>query len=935
MKYSSIYFRLLTWSGVAILSGWLDSAKAQKAADSVSIVKMEKLGILVPAASLNFPVQSDAVSFAELLPGTPGVQVTETGVIGAAPLLMIRGINTVNLKAGPTIYVDGIPIKYSRELSPFLSNYEPTRFGFLNVNDIRSVTVLKEAKDLSALGGRGANGAIYLSTDRGEFGGTKIEFTANTGFLRADYDVNRMGADQFKTYLAAYMKENGASDGDIAANPIFKPASAPYNNNNNWVDMVTRPARYNDYHVKLKGGSGDANYMFSIGHMGRTGTIEASKFNRTTMRFNLDYKLSSKFEISNNLSYSNTGSRYSEEGYSWGVHPFFTAATKAPFLNSYSYNEEGVPTKLLADVDVLGKSNPQALVQNMKNTNEENRVDGIITGLWHIEKNLSLNTSLSVSYYNMRESQYRPALGIVADKNRIRQNANRNSSEFTFIWNTYVLKTGNWAKNIKYQGQLGAWFETYEDKALFAHKINAGTDDYETLKQGIVDSASNIRFRSNLNRLYFSGNLDFFNRLSFSVNFNAEGSSNFGPKGRWNFYGCSDIFLDLLDRSATTQLALHAGAGRTGNYDVRGYYQDNLYYAISYFGYGGVYLGNVANERIRPEITDAFDAGVRLSLFKRRLDIDAGYYHRITKNLITFRNYPIELGLDPQFENSGTLAASGIELSVNGRIVENRKITWNVYGSLSTLKNTVEQLSNGDVIRSMAGISGIARESETIGSFYGYRIKGVFQSAADVNLKKADGTAYRPGDYIVEDLNKDGKINELDKQVIGKPLPNLYGGFGTGFRYRNISLDAGFSFAYGQDIYNSYRQQMRLMSDYSNQSPEVAGRWKSDSDPGNGLSRAAYGDPSSNGMASDLWVEDGSYARLKYLTLGYQLPLKAKWTFIKGIKVNVTGENLFTLTSYSGLDPEVISSSDVLLRGIDFGASPLPRSVILGVKVSL
>ncbi|MCH5686882.1 hypothetical protein LWM68_23010 [Niabella sp. W65] len=115
-------------------------------------------------------------------------------------------------------------------------------------------------------------------------------------------------------------------------------------------------------------------------------------------------------------------------------------------MNSYSYNEEGVPTKLLADVDVLGKSNPQALVQNMKNTNEENRVDGIITGLWHIEKNLSLNTSLSVSYYNMRESQYRPALGIVADKNRIRQNANRNSSEFTFIWNTYVLKTGNWAK---------------------------------------------------------------------------------------------------------------------------------------------------------------------------------------------------------------------------------------------------------------------------------------------------------------------------------------------------------------------------------------------------------------------------------------------------------------------------------------------------------
>ncbi|MGN7787844.1 SusC/RagA family TonB-linked outer membrane protein [Niabella sp. 22666] len=935
MKYSSKYFRMLTWGGVAILSNWLGDARAQTSDDSLNIIKMDQLGILAPARSIKFPRQNDAVSFAELLPGTPGVQVTETGVIGAAPLLMIRGINTINLKTGPTIYIDGIPVKYARELSSFLSSYEPSRFGFLNINDIWSVNVLKDAKDLSALGGRGANGAIYLTTDRGEFGGTKIEFTANTGFLRAGYKTGRMGADQFKTYLASYLKENGASDGDIAANPVFNPSAAQYNNNTDWVDMVTRPGRYNDYHVKLKGGSGDANYMFSVGHMGRTGTIEASKFNRTSMRFNLDYKLSSRFEISNNLSYSNTGSRYSEEGYNWGIHPFFTAVTKAPFLNSYSYNDEGVQTRLLANVDVLGKSNPLALVQNMRNSNEENRVDGIISGLWHIEKGLSLNTSLSVSYYNMRESQYRPALGIVADRNRIRQNANRNSSEFTFIWNSYLLKTGSWSGNINYKGQLGAWFETYEDKALYARKINAGTDDYETLKQGIVDSASNIRFRSNLNRLYFDGSLDFFNRLSLSANINAEGSSNFGPKGRWALYGGADLLFDLLDRSKPHQLAIRVGAGRTGNHDVRGYYQDNLYYAISYFGYGGVYLGNVANEWIKPEFTNAIDAGIRLSLFRRRLDIDAGYYHRTTKNLITFRNYPIELGIDPQFENSGTISARGLELSVTGRIIDNSKITWSVYGSLSTLKNTVDQLENGDIIRSIANVSGIARQAEPIGSFYGYRIKGVFQSAADVNLKKADGTAYKPGDYIVEDLNGDGKINELDRQIIGNPLPNLYGGFGTGFRYKQVSLDAGFSFAYGQDIYNSFKQQMNRMGDYSNQSPDVAGRWKSASDPGNGLSRAAYGDPSSNGMAADLWVEDGGYTRLKYLTLGYDLPLKTKWTFIKGIKVNITGENLFTLTSYSGLDPEVISSSDPLLRGVDFGASPLPKSIILGVKVSL
>ncbi|MCH5599823.1 SusC/RagA family TonB-linked outer membrane protein [Niabella ginsengisoli] len=496
---------------------------------------------------------------------------------------MIKGINTINLKASPVIYVDGIPIKYSRELPAFLSVYEPTKFGFLNTNDIKSINIIKDANDLSALGGRGSNGAIFLTTDRGEFGGTKIEFTASTGFMRANYNVNHMGASEFKNYLGEYLRENGASNDEVANNPIFNTSLAQYNNNTDWVGMVSKPARYNDYHIKLKGGSGDANYMFSVGHIGRTGTIEQSHFNRTSMRFNLDYKLSSKFEISNNLSYSNTGSRYSEEGYNWGVHPLFVAATKAPFMSSYSYNAEDQQTQLLADVDILGKSNPRALVENMKNTNEENRVDGIISAKWNIKSDLALNTSLSVSYYNMRESQYRPALGIVMDKHRLRQNANRNSSEFTFIWNSFLNKTGSWGKLIKYEGQLGAWVETYEDKALFARKINAGTDDYETLKQGIVDSASNIRFRSNLSRFYFTGNLDFFDRLLLSANVNTEGSSNFGPKGRWGLYGGASALLDLIDRSRPNQVALRAAVGRSGNFDVRGYYQDNLYFAVSYF----------------------------------------------------------------------------------------------------------------------------------------------------------------------------------------------------------------------------------------------------------------------------------------------------------------------------------------------------------------
>ncbi|MFT4094661.1 MAG: SusC/RagA family TonB-linked outer membrane protein [Niabella sp.] len=925
------------WLGTAMLLTVAFFADAQKESDSLraSVTGLEKIGVIVPPAEIKMPLQSDALSFAELLPSASGVNVTESGAVGAAPVLMIKGLHTINLNGSPQIFVDGIPIKYSGSIPSFLSVYEPTRFGFLNINDIKSMYVLKDAAAQGLLGGRGANGAVFLATDRGAFGGTKIEFTANAGFLRANYNVDRMGAGQFKNYLQDYMLANGATDNELTDNPVFSSTLSEYNENTDWIKMISRPARYNDYHIKLKGGSGDANYMFSVGHTKKQETLENTDFHRTTMRFNLDYQLSSKFEISNNLSYSNTGSRYLEEGYNRGIHPLYVAATKAPFLGRYAYNAEDVRTNLLADVDVLEKSNPWALVENMKNSNEENRVDGIISGKLKVKNQYTFNTSLSVSYYNLKESQYRPGLGIVADENRIRQNANRNSSEFMLLWNSFVNKSGTWGRQVKYEGQLGTWMETYEDKALYARKVNAGTDDYETLKQGTVDSASNVRFRSNLSRFYVSGNFDLFDRVNIVANFNTEGSSNFGPKQRWGLYGGANLVWDITKRADPFNFSLLASWGRSGNSDIRGYYQYNLYYATHYFGYGGAYLGNVANEDIRPEITNAYDASLRIGFLKNRLELNAGYYYRRTKDLITYKNFPIELGQDVQVENNGTVSSKGIELSLNAKIIETQKLSWVVYGNVSTLKNKVEELNNGDIIKTLGNVSSIARVKESLGSFYGYKIKGVFATDADVNLKKADGTNYMAGDYIVEDINGDGKINESDKQIIGNALPELYGGFGSAVSYKRISLDARFTFSCGQQLYNSFNQQMHVMSDYSNQSPSVNDRWKSASEPGNGLSRAAYGDPSNNGAASDLWIEDGSYTRLKLLTLSYDVPLKNRISFIKGLKINISGENLFTITSYSGMDPEVVSSSDVLLRGIDFGASPLPKSFVFGVKLSL
>ncbi|SMC98241.1 TonB-linked outer membrane protein, SusC/RagA family [Pedobacter africanus] len=878
--------------------------------------------------------RAGATTFTELLVDKPAVQLSQSGTIGAASQIMIRGLGSINLNAAPYIYVDGIPVRYSRALPSFLSIYQPSRFSFINPNDISSVKVAKEGVDLSENGGRGTNGAIYIDTDRGELGGTKIDFSAKFGLLTGTYDVNRMGAEQFKNYLRNYLLENDHTDAEVNQNPVFDPAKSMYNSNTDWIRLITRNGMLSDYHLKLKGGDGDAHYMFSVGYIDKKGTLKGSDQNQVNLRFNLDYKLSPKIEISNNLAYTHASSDYAEQGADYSIHPTFIAATKAPFLNPYLFSTSGAITKQLADVDTLGKSNPLALVDNMYNNNEDNRVDGNISIHWLMGPQTFLHSSFVFNYMSLTEKQYRPKLGIVQDLNRIRQNLKRNSSESMLLWSSWLHRTGKLGANNHYSAKAGLSVEAYEEKSIFVRKINAGSDDYETLAQGTVDSASNLKYKSKLLTFYVRGDVDLFKRMKLSANLNVEGSSNFGNKGRWGIYPGVKAVVDLFERTQSNQFAFRAGWGRTGNNDLRGYYHYNLYYAANYFGYGGAYLGNVANKSIKPEVTDTYDGGLTINLFNKRVTLDAGYYYKATSDLITRRAVSIELGLDQQFENSGKIASQGMELSIDAKLISKKELSWLVYGNISTLKNRVKELDNGNIIRSIGGIYTVAKENEALGSFYGYKVLGVFANSADVNLQKADGTNFKAGDYIIDDVNKDSRINEQDRQIIGSALPKAFGNFGTALGYKRVSFHTLFTYAVGNDIYNSFNQQMHVMKDYSNQSPEVENRWISASNPGKGLSRTAFDDPSMNGAASDLWVEKGSYLRLKNITVSYDVPLPAGMRFFRALNVYLSAENLATFTKYTGFDPEVVSGSDPMLRGIDFGASPLSKSYILGLKVS-
>lgn len=881
----------------------------------------------------NYP--SSSVSIAGKLYGLGKVSIMDHGNIGASAFLMIQGVSSINLNSSPIIYIDGIPMRFSSSYPAFLSNYEHDRLGFLNPNDIASIEVISNGFELPIIGGKGSAGGLNIKTERGEFGGTKVDVQVRGGITPANYSVPRLDAQGMKAYLWSRFEEEGMSADELNNHPIFSDTNPMYNQQTDWLDLIRQQGIYQDYHVKLKGGDGDANYLFTVGYTDKNGTIKNNNFDRVGIRFNLDYTITPKVSIYNNLSYTNTSAKYHEQGFNYDIHPLYIASAKAPFLGTNFFTSSGEVGKSLAAVDTLGFSNPLALVNNLQNKNQFNRIDGVMGLNWAISDTWKLFSDLSVSYFNLSEKQYRPALGIVPDTYMIRQNSKRSSSEFLLNWQAGISKWGELNYDLNYNLQLSTAVETYEERSIFGRKVNAGTDDFETLSQGVVDSASNNKFRSNLMTLVGKADVNWKDWINVIGYLNIQGSSNFSSKSRWQFYPGILTKFHVLGDNNQKQLDLELGYNRTGNHELRGFYHYGQYYPVNYFGYGGTYLGNIANPDLKPELVDNYQVKANLALFENKLRLSAGYYLKRTNGLITqniSNNNEQNRGL--LFENAGSLENKGIEIEMNADIIRKDNFKWGLSIAVNTLDNKVLSLPNGSIVQSMGGYSGIAKEGEEIGSFYGYKVLGVFDNATSINLKRSDGTDYKPGDYIMEDINKDGKIINLDKQVIGSPLPKMFGYISTSLQYEEWGLSALFNYSYGSEIYNAFKQQMHAMDTYANQDPAVMNRWLSEEKPGNGLSRAVLNDPSSNSTQSSLWVEDGSFIKLKYITLDYNFKIAESNTYLKGLKLYGTVENLLTITKYSGFDPEINGLNNPMFRQIDFGASPMGKTFLIGLKAS-
>jgi hypothetical protein len=390
-------------------------------------------------------------------------------------------------------------------------------------------------------------------------------------------------------------------------------------------------------------------------------------------------------------------------------------------------------------------------------------------------------------------------------------------------------------------------------------------------------------------------------------------------------------------------LRLSAGYDVSGNDDID-YYAARSYFRVSKFmnSISGIAFDNIGNSQLQAEITKRFNAGLETNLFRNRLSVQFNGFISNTDNLLTFQSLGFLSGLQYNWSNGGALSNKGFDASVMGKLIATKNFQWEVGASAGHYKNEITQLPDGKTFinTDIYGATIRTEVGKAANLFYGYETEGVFatsEQAAESGLyvlaaNGVDKQYFGAGDVIFKDNHVDGVIDEKDRVMIGDPNPDIYGNLFSSMHYKRFSFDMNFNYSLGNDVYNYMRSQLEGGSRFMNQTTAMLNRWQAEGQVTD-VPRASFQDPMGNARFSDRWIEDGSYLRLKTVTLSYKLPVNS--TFIQGFQFWVQANNVFTLSNYLGSDPEFSATSNVIGQGIDLGQLAQSRSFVAGIKINL
>ena len=903
--------------------------------------------------------------------------ITRSGTPAMGAAMFIGGLNSLNANAQPLIVLDGVFLDQQYSRAALHEGHYNNVLSSISVNDIEKITVLKNATAL--YGTKGSNGVILIDTKRSTSMATRIEANVMAGIELMPSRPLMMNADQYRLYASELI---GSTDTELTNFRFLTEDKSDYyynmyHNETNWDDYVYREAISQNYNISVQGGDEVADYNLSLGYVNAQSTLDYNDFTRMNLRFNTDIKLigdlSTRFDVAYNYNTRNLRDDGVIEDFSKEtiLSPNFLALIKAPFLHPYQLGANGNPTEIISDADFfaadLGLNNSWAnpvAINKFGDAKNKNRLEYSVFNLsvaprYDFSDNFYATT---LFYYALSTNNQRAFVpmsgtpsfvidGIGTSNNSASSfNAKQESlfSDTKLDW-TYRHK----AHALNLVGGFRYTSDSYASTEQEGH--NTGNDKTPNISGSLNYSDVGGEDDVWLSIAYYA-NADYNFKYKYFLQggLSMESTSRFGKEVEsglkmagvnWAIFpSVQGAWLvsseDFFNWDMMNSLKISMGYDISGNDDIALTASRTTLNATRFQnGSIGLVLNNIGNTRIQWETTHRFRAGLDMLMFNNRFGLSFNAFKSQTTNLLTLKSLPEISGEKYYWSNGGSLENVGFDVATNIKLLNLKNWRWEVGVNVAAYKNEVTALPDGDYTTTIYGANVLTSEGRPVGVFYGYETDGVYatQEEADndglkIMAKSGNTTSFSAGDMRFIDKTKDKIINEKDMVVIGDPNPDFYGNFYSNLSYKRLSLNMNFNYSYGNDIYNYQRLQLESGATFFNQTTALNRRWISEGQKTD-IPKATFGDPMGNSRFSDRWIEDGSYLRLRSVTLSYALPVNS--IFLQGVTVWATANNVFTLTKYLGSDPEVWAGNSVLYQGIDRGLTAQGRSVLMGVKINL
>jgi TonB-linked SusC/RagA family outer membrane protein len=867
-----------------------------------------------------------------------GVQVTQaSGTPGGGISVRIRGTSSIGASSQPLYVIDGVPINTGSNTQVGAGGQTNNTLSDINPSDIESIEVLKDAAASAIYGSRAANGVVIINTKRGANQTTKISFNTYYGNQEVNKLLPLVSGQQYIELMNEAVKNRlgGAANYNtitgLSANPLDYA-------NTNWQKEIFRVAPIKNYDLSARGGNEKTKFSVSGSYFDQKGIVIASGFKRYSGRLNVDNQATEKLKLSLNAAFSSSVSnRINNDNNINGV----VSASILLGPHVPVYNANGTYGKdPISSVD-----NPVASALERIFLNTNNRILTSGAAEYQILPSLTFKSQLSLDYLFAKDRTYNNT-----KTNTGAASAGSGSEGFNQDINYVTENILNFNKTFakKHILNLTGVFSYQENnnEGIFAAATGFPSDDFTRLSAGAV-RVTTASFGSSyaLESYVARANYSFNNKYVLQASVRIDGSSRFGAEKRYGTFPAVSAAWNVSEEnflknvSAVSNLKLRGSYGVVGNQEIGNFTSLQLVGGgANYLQQSGLAPSQLGNTQLSWENTTATDLGFDLGLFKNRLIFTFDAYDKKTNDLLLGQPLVGSSGFLSIQANIGKVNNQGLEFGLTGVIFDKKDFSWSSNLNLSFNRNEVIAISGNPFA---AGFASWVAPGGRLGDFRGYRTDGIFQTqaeidAAPIHTKTANPlTSTSPGDQRFKDLNGDGRITGDDQEILGNGTPTYFGGFTNNFRYKNFDLSTFVQFVGGNKVFNFTRAFSEGMNSIFGQTTAVLNRW-TPTNTNTNVPRAVYTDPNNNRRTSDRFLENGDFLRMKNISLGYTFSPKILTKLkVSNLKLYVAGQNLFTITGYSGLDPEVSTFSDTnSAPGTDFLTFPQAKTYTFGLNLT-